>query len=144
MVLFRLWFPLNGVVSGHRGPFELFPHCRWHDVVGRVHKGTCRINKLELFTTSFLKKTGTSPCIIIFCCCCLCCFAGKFPAHPGGEGIMTGLLSGEEEVRAESQQSLLHHFTYRLLALDLRVRMMGEPHLSPITGGKSRSDFLLA
>lgn len=49
MVLFRLWFPLNGVVSGHRGPFELFSHCRWHDVVGRVHKGTRRINKLEHF-----------------------------------------------------------------------------------------------
>lgn len=31
---------------------------------------------------------------------------GKFQAHPAGEGIMTGLLSSEEEeVRAESQQS---------------------------------------
>lgn len=33
-------------------------------------------------------------------------------AHPGGEGIMTGLLSSEEEVRAESQQSLLDRFSY--------------------------------
>lgn len=37
---------------------------------------------------------------------------GKFQAHPGREGIITGLLSGEEEVRAEAQQSLLDCFSY--------------------------------
>lgn len=43
--------------------------------------------------------------IIIFSCCCslLLCQRGKFQGHPGGESIMTGLLSAEEEAGAESQ-----------------------------------------
>lgn len=52
---------------------------------------------------------------------------GKFPAHPGGEGIMTGLLSSEEEVRAESKQSLLDLLfihCQHLLTLDIRVTMV--------------------
>lgn len=39
----------------------------------------------------------------------MCCFAGKFQGHPGAKGIMTGLLSSEEEVGVESEQRLLDH-----------------------------------
>lgn len=91
--------------------------------------------------TTTKKKLGRHRVLLSFVVVVYAVLQGKFPAHPGGEGIMTGLLSGEEEVRAESQQSLLHRFTYRLLALDFRVRMMGEPHLSSVTDRKSGSDF---
>lgn len=46
--------------------------------------------------------------VVVVVCAAL---PGKFQAHPGGEGIMTGLLSSEEEVRAESQQGPFEHFS---------------------------------
>lgn len=115
---------LNTGFSGQKGLFDLFSHCRWLDAVGWVRKGRHRKNKLRLFIRLPSCKIRTSLCIIIFCCCFLYCFSGKFQAHPGEEGIMTGLLSGEEEVRAESQQSLLDHFSYISVPLNLRVKVI--------------------
>ncbi len=68
---------------------------------------------------------------------------GKFPAHPGGKGIMTGLLSSEEEVRAESKQSLLDRFhTLSAPPHTLRVKMAGEPHLEFLLPQEGNSDKL--
>lgn len=60
---------------------------------------------------ALLKKLEHHCVLLSFVVVVYAVLQGKFQAHPGGEGIMTGLLSGEEEVRAESQQSLLDRFS---------------------------------
>lgn len=62
------------------------------------------------FYNFLLEKLEHQRVLLSFVVVVYAALQGKFPAHPGGEGIMTGLLSGEEEVRAESQQSLFDGF----------------------------------
>lgn len=84
----------------------MFSHCRWHDVARWVHKGRRRKNNF------LLEELERHRVLLSFVVVVYAVLQEKFPAHPGGEGIMTGLLSGEEEVRAESQQSLLDGFSH--------------------------------
>lgn len=63
--------------------------------------------KKTSFTASFSRGLERHCVLLSFVVVVYAVLQGKFPAHPGREGIMIGLLSGEEEVWAESRLSLL-------------------------------------
>lgn len=119
----------------------LLSQCRWQCIAGWVQKR--RLGKKKQNSSSFynflLEKLERHCVLLSFVFVVYAVLHGKFPAHPGGEGIMTGLLSSEEEVRAESKQSLLDlpfiHCQH-LLTLDVRVKMVGD-FLLPQEGNSS-------
>lgn len=110
LVLFFLCLLLNMKLSGHRELFDLFSHCV--TLVGGPTGREGEKKNPALFYNFLLEKLQRHNVLLPFVVVVYAVLLGKFPAHPGGEGIMTGLLSSEEEIRAEFQQSLLDCFSY--------------------------------
>lgn len=63
------------------------------------------------------------PCLLAFPVYFLCAALQRsLLVHPSGEGIMIGLLSGEEEeVRTETQRFFLDHFLCIIAALSFET-----------------------
>lgn len=79
----------------------------WTPIVGRHHIFAFLFLGGSTRTKNFLLEKLQRDCVLLsFVVVVDAVLQGKFPAHPGGEGIMTGLWSGEEEARAQAQQSL--------------------------------------
>lgn len=93
----------------------VFPLC---DIGGWAHTEKTP----ALFNNFLLEKSQRHNVLLPFVVVVYAVLLGKFPAHPGGEGIMTGLWSGEEEIRAEFQRSLLDCFSYTVSISSALIR----------------------
>lgn len=114
------------MTNGHDSLLSLFPKCFQVSegylicspfvdgmmLLGGSLRGDAEKTSSSSFYNFLLEKLEHQRVLLSFVVVVYAALQGKFPAHPGGEGIMTGLLSGEEEVRAESQQSLFDGFSY--------------------------------